>query len=124
MEYTKKLEVGVYRNIFELCTVIKGDLPVKLAALKVAEKISKASSENVTINDEGEKILPSEVTIVFTKNELEGLWKGIVNFLSEKDTKVDSLVIVKSICSSIGFTKRFAKLEESLEISEDLTPLD
>jgi hypothetical protein len=124
MEYSKTLNIGEYRSIFELSTVFKGDLATKLAALKVAEKISRASSEGVTDNDKGEKVLPSEVTVSFTRNELEGYWKGIVGYVSEESTKVDAVLIAKSISTVLGFSKRFAKLEESLSIPEDITPLD
>lgn len=118
--------MGEYKHIFELATQFKGELSSKLASLRVSEKISKAAFENsVTDPTSGDKTLPTSITVEFEKNELEGYWKGIVGYLSEPDTSLEKILVVKAICKSMGMSGRFAKLSASLStIPEDETPLD
>lgn len=123
-DITKVLKLGEYRNIFELATTFKGSLHTKLAALKMAEKISKVSSEGVTDGENGEKVLPAEISVTFTKTELDGYWQGIVGYISDEANKVEHVLIAKSIATVLGLSKRFAKLEENLNVPEDPTPLD
>ena len=123
-DFTKILKLGEYRNIFELATNFKGSLHSKLAALKIAEKISKASSEALTEAENGEKVLPNEISVTLTKIELDGYWQGILGYVSDEASKVEHVLIAKSIATVLGMSKRFAKLEETLNIPEDPTPLD
>jgi hypothetical protein len=121
---TITLNVAEYRNIFELASTFKGDTNVKLASLKVMEKISKEASSNTTKDEEGNDKLPESITVELTNTELEGYWKGIVGYVSDKSISVDKILLIKLLMPKLKLSKRFEKLEESITVAEDEIPLD
>lgn len=124
MAYVKILKLGEYRAIFDLATQFKGDISVKMSALKVIEKISKAANELATVGKKKEKQLPEEITVEFDKSELEGYWKGIVDYVSDNSTTMDKILVVRSIAQVLGMSNRFSRLESEIVVTEDPIPLD
>jgi hypothetical protein len=118
------LSVGEYRNIFELASTFKGDSSVKLSALKVMEKISKEAGAGTVDGENGEKTLPESITIDLSNSELNGYWKGIVGYINNTEVTVDRVLLIKALAGKLRMTKRFEKLEETISVSEDETPLD
>lgn len=118
------LTAGEYRNIFELASTFKGDSGVKLSALKVMEKISKEASAGTTDGEDGEKKLPESITIELSNTELDGYWKGIVGYINNTEVTVDRILLIKALAGKLKMSKRFEKLEETITVSEDETPLD
>lgn len=118
------LAVGEYRSIFELASTFKGDTSVKLSALKVMEKISKEASIGTTKGEDGESKLPDTITVELSNGELDAYWKGIVGYISNTEVSVDKVLLIKTLCEKLKLSKRFAKLEETIVVSEEETPLD
>lgn len=118
------LSSNEYRNIFELASTFKGDSSIKLSALRIMEKISQTANESSTKGEDDALVLPEKITVDFTTNELEGFWKGLVGYINDTAVTVDKVLIIKALAASMKMSKRFAKLEETITVSEDETPLD
>lgn len=120
---TIELNQYEYKNIFELATSFKGDTSTKLSALKVMEKITAEANKNVVVEGET-KTLPDTITVEFTKNELEGYWKGLVGYIGENKIPLSDVLIIKALATRLKMSKRFKALEESIKVEEDSIPLD
>lgn len=112
-----------YKNIFELATTFKGDTSTKLSALKVMEKITSEANANTTEVD-GNRVLPASIEVEFTKNELEGYWKGLVGYIAETKIPLSDVLLIKTLATRLKMSKRFKALEDSITVEEDSIPLD
>lgn len=115
--YTRELSQIEYNNVFELGTSFKGDASIKTAAAKINEKITEAVRAGVktTKNEEGQESqsMPEKISVAFTRFELDGFWKGLVDKIREADTDVRQILVIKAISKALGMSKRFAKFEET-----------
>lgn len=118
------LSSNEYRNIFELASTFKGDSSIKLSALRIMEKISQTANTASTKGEDDALVLPEKITVDFSTNELEGFWKGLVGYINDTAVTVDKVLIIKALAASMKMSKRFTKLEETITVSEDETPLD
>jgi predicted secreted protein len=88
------------------------------------EKISQTANTASTKGEDDASVLPEKITVDFTTNELEGFWKGLVGYINDTAVTVDKVLIIKALAASMKMSKRFTKLEETITVSEDETPLD
>ena len=114
-EYVKILTLEEYSAIFDLGISLKGDLPTKLAILKLIQRITDISVKQITTVD-GNKVLPSSIEITISSLELEGYWNGIVTYISDNKSTVENLIVAKKIAQILGMESRFEKLQSSLGI--------
>lgn len=123
MSFKIELNQYEYKNIFELATSFKGSTATKLSALKVMEKITTEANTNAVVEGDT-KTLPETITVEFTKNELEGYWKGLVGYIDENKIPLSDVLIIKTLATKLKLSKRFKALEDTIKVEEDSIPLD
>lgn len=134
--YKRVLNSVEYQNIFEIASSFKGEASIKTAASKINEKIGEAVRANAVVrkDENGETVLdtngnpvndlPSTITVEFSRAELDGFWRGLVEKIGDAETDVKSILILKVISKSLGMSGRFSKYETTTidmnKVEEDL----